>query len=444
MNEETLIEKFSESLVKGNGIFFIGSGISAPSGFPTWKSLLEPLVKDLNIEISDSDDLTEIAQFIVNEYTGNKGPLLSDLLSVFNSKKEINSYHEILVRTNIKKIWTTNFDMLLENAFRTYNIETEIKSNDSDFIRNNKKENIQIVKMHGCVNRNPKDIIFIQEDYEDFFSNKPAIANQLQSDLLSNSFLFIGYNFGDINLKNILIETRRLSNRITRPHFLIQKRESDKSRRQELWCNNLKRFGIETLIIEDYSELNKILNKIANKSKGKTIFVTGSHLKDSDEFVSKLGTELAKIDNITLLDGQSTGIGRICINNYSQSCLERNIDINNRIQLFPNPYAINKDFSNKIELLPVLKKWRNPIFQKSQIVIVFDGGIGTKAEIELAGQFNGFILPIPLKKDGLAFEILIDNKDKLDEIDSDYYTKAFEMKLTVQDVIKFINKILEQ
>lgn len=441
MNKENLIEKFSESLKKRTGVLFVGSGISAPSGFPTWKSLLQPLVKELNFDISDCDDLTEIAQFIVNEYSGNKGPLLSSLFTVFKSQKNPNKYHDILVRTNIKKIWTTNFDTLLEKAFNQFNIETEIKTNDNDFLKDSTNKQLQIVKIHGCVDRNPNDIIFVQEDYEDFFVKKPAIARQLQTDLLNNSFLFIGYNFGDSNLKNILIETRRLSNQITRPHFLIQLKDTNNVRKQELWCNNLKRFGIETVLIDNYSELYTILDKIAHKSKGRTIYVTGSHLTNSGSFAEQLGKELAKIDEVILLDGQSTGISRVCINNYSQTCLDNNVDIHDKMLLFPNPYAINKDFSNKTELLPVLKIWRNPIFRICQIVIIFDGGLGTEAELELAKQFDTFILPIPLRVDDLAHRTLVAHKS---QIDSDYYEKAYKIELEVIDVINYVRKILNE
>jgi hypothetical protein len=109
--------------------------------------------------------------------------------------------------------------------------------------------------------------------------------------------------------------------------------------------------------------------------------------------------------------------------------------------LFPNPYAINKDFSNKIELLPVLKKWRNPIFRNCQIILVFNGGLGTEAELELANQFNTFILPIPLSKDDLAHKTLVSNREK---IDSAYYEKAYKCELVVKDVIGYIEKILKE
>ena len=440
MDKETLISKFSESLVDNNGVFFIGSGISAPSGFPTWKELLEPLIKELNIKITNNDDLTEIAQYIVNKYTGNKGPLLSDIINAFKKDKKINEYHEIIIRTKLKKIWTTNFDLLLEKAFNNYNIDYIVKTNDNDFLKNNKTEQVQIIKMHGCIDKNPNDIVFTQEDYEDFFIQKPAIAGQLRTDLLNNSFLFIGYNFGDSNLKNILIETRRLSNKLTRPHFLIQLKDNDNIEKQKLWCNNLKRFGIESVLINDYSELETILNKIANKSKGNSIYITGSHLKEKVDFAKELGAKLAEMQDVKILDGQSTGVSRTCISNYSQTCLTNNFDIHNRLVLFPNPYAINKDFSNKKELIPTLKRWRNPIFRNCQLIIVFDGKLGTKAEIELAEQFRTFILPIPLENDDLAFKILQNNKDT---IDSDYYKKAIECELEVSDVINFIKKIFK-
>lgn len=439
MNKENLIERFSESLENGNGMIFVGSGISVPSGYPNWIELLNPLISNLKLTISNTDDLTEIAQFIVNDFSGNKGPLLHNIINIFKNKKFPNKYHDILVRTNIKKIWTTNYDELLEKSFNQFNTEIEVKTNDSDFIHNNSTRKLQIVKMHGCVNRNPNDIIITQEDYEDFFVNKPAISGQLQSDLLNNSFLFIGYNFGDSNIKNILVQTRRLSKQKTRPHFLIQKKDKSNSDKQELWCKNLKRFGIDTVLIKEYDDLLPILNKIAHKSKGKTIYITGSHENNSETFAEELGKELAIIENITLIDGQSTGISRTCINSYSQVCLKNNFDIHNRIRLFPNPYAINKDFSNDISLLQKLKNWRNPIFRSCQIVIVFDGGLGTKAELELAEQFDNYILPIPLKEGDLAHKTL--NKLK-DTIDNTYYEKANNINLKVEDVINYITKIL--
>lgn len=47
--------------------------------------------------------------------------------------------------------------------------------------------------------------------------------------------------------------------------------------------NYLKRLGISTLLIDSYDELEKILFTISQKSRGKTVYVTGSHEHGSPE-----------------------------------------------------------------------------------------------------------------------------------------------------------------
>ena len=85
LTKETLISKVSDALFENRGVIFIGSGISAPSTQVNWFDLLKPLAEDLKIELDDEhDDLPLIAQYIVNECTGNRGYLLNEISKVFN------------------------------------------------------------------------------------------------------------------------------------------------------------------------------------------------------------------------------------------------------------------------------------------------------------------------------------------------------------------------
>ena len=117
---------------------------------------------------------------------------------------------------------------------------------------------------------------------------------------------------------------------------------------------------------------------------GKSIFVTGSHI-DHPSLASEIGTLLAAEEDVVLLDGQSEGTGREASNTFGAECVRRHHDIASGTGYFPNPYAFNPSFSNDPTHLGTLKLWRGASLS-AQVVIVFDGGMGTKAEVKWPGR----------------------------------------------------------
>lgn len=154
---------------------------------------------------------------------------------------------------------------------------------------------------------------------------------------------------GDPDTHNILVEARRLSNNAPREHFMIQKREqsSDRQIRQQLWVNNLRRIGIECLLVNNYSDIQRILFEIARRSRGPSIYITGSHLMEEEsDFQIQVGQLLAEKTNSIVLDGQYTGASRQVISSFMEKILQRKEDAYARIKTYPNPYAANPKLSN--------------------------------------------------------------------------------------------------
>ncbi|WP_332965169.1 SIR2 family protein [Clostridioides difficile] len=401
MKKDIFVNRVSNALENDRGAVFVGSGISFSSTEVDWFKLLEPLVNELDITLDNkSDDLPMIAQYIVNNYSGNRGPLVNEISKTFNRKFKLNKYHKYLATTKLSTIWTTNYDMLLEDAF--YDFDTSVKVSDDSITRNRLEYDVEIIKMHGCISRSDwNEIVITQEDYDDFSINKPAISQRLSEDLINKSFLFIGYSYRDPNIRNIMINARRLSKKHTQQHYIILKKLKDSDSnitqddvvRQELWCNDLKRLGISTLFIDEYSELEELLREISQKSRGKTVYVTGSH-KESNMNARKLGTKLAKHKDITLLSGQSSGIGSEVVAAFTEECIKSKEDIINRMKIFPNPYSADEKYSDDITLIPDLKKCRTKMLNSTQVVVVFSGGIGTEAEIDVAIKQNCNIIPV--------------------------------------------------
>lgn len=61
--------------------------------------------------------------------------------------------------------------------------------------------------------------------------------------------------------------------------------------------------------------------------------MTGSH-KESNMNARKLGTKLAKHKDITLLSGQSSGIGSEVVAAFTEECIKSKEDIINRMKIF--------------------------------------------------------------------------------------------------------------
>src|SRR5215831_16573281 len=108
-----IIREFSGALLRRQGAYFLGSGISTGSGLPDWLGLIQEIARPLGITITEHDELPRIAQYCVNADNGNRGPLVGRLKRRFSTPaKRVNPYHAAISRTNLTTIWTTNFDTL--------------------------------------------------------------------------------------------------------------------------------------------------------------------------------------------------------------------------------------------------------------------------------------------------------------------------------------------
>lgn len=450
MDKEVLIKEFSTALQNSRGVFFVGAGISKPSGFKSWMELLKTMEKDINIKIDPNDDLTEIAQYIVNENMGNKGRLLKAIEENFavSDSSKINNYHKYLSQTNLSTIWTTNYDTMLEKSI---NQQVSVKRCDNDLLPSYRATTgIEIIKMHGCIESpSPENIVITKEDYEDYTVNHPLTIERLRNDLINKSFLFIGYSYRDPNIQNIMNEVRQLCKKKTTPHYIILEEERDErlKRLQDLWCKDLLRYGINAYVYKygEHVELEEILKEISIKSRGNTVYVTGSHY-DENPMVNILGEELAKIDEVILLSGHSDGVGKMVLQSFIEYGINNKMDIHNRLKMYPNPYANNEKWDNKDEYLEELKKFRADLIRRTQVVIMFDGGKGTNVEYQLALEFGSIIIPVITNKESGFIKDIINNSSIIDTIriyDNDYARKLEnEQETDVGDIITCVKRIM--
>ena len=94
------IREYTRALVEGYAAVFAGAGLSRASGFVNWKELIEPLARDIGLDIEKEHDLVAIAQYYKNERSGRAG-INQRILNEFTQNVEIND--NIKIRNFVHK-----------------------------------------------------------------------------------------------------------------------------------------------------------------------------------------------------------------------------------------------------------------------------------------------------------------------------------------------------
>ena len=122
------------------------------------------------------------------------------------------------VRKNISSIITTNYDCMLEDIFGFKPLI------GNDILLSNPYG--ALYKIHGSVEE-PDKIIITADDYQKFNQKYELIRAQLLSLFIHNPIIFIGYNIGDDNIKQILrtiftyVDTKSETAEKVRSQFLL-------------------------------------------------------------------------------------------------------------------------------------------------------------------------------------------------------------------------------
>jgi len=208
---------------EGDAAVFVGAGMSRPAGFVDWKGLLRECAKELNLDIDREHDLVAVAQYYLNHRGRDRSSLNQILRNEFDKPVTSTKNHEIIANLPITTIWTTNFDTLIEDALRKNRKSVDVKSRDKDIATHKKGRDTVLYKMHGDIAR-PDETVICKDDYEQYARNHPIFQNTLEADLLSKTFLFLGFSFSDPNLEYMLGHLRSLLEDSKREHYAVMRK----------------------------------------------------------------------------------------------------------------------------------------------------------------------------------------------------------------------------
>lgn len=377
VDESTFIDDFLKELRSNTAAVFVGAGLSRAAGYVDWPSLLASVAKGIGLDSSRESDLVSLAQYVVN-HRNSRQSLTQLLVDEFSDVSDPTENHRLLARLPIQTYWTTNYDKLIEAALADGRRQVDTKYTVAQLSQTKRGRDAVLYKMHGDV-EHASEAILTKDQYERYpFTHAPFIT-ALSGDLVSKTFLFLGFSFTDPNLDYILSRIRIRFDGNSPTHYCIMRRrtkdeeESDAAfkyaeRKQDHMVRDLQRFNIQTVFVDDFDQITAILHKLEARVRQKTVLISGSAIEFGDwgeaktsDFLYRLARELIN-RGLRINTGFGIGVGGPVVAGAVQQIYStKNRTIEDQLFLRPFPIGI----TNAADRESVFKRYRDELVRQA-------------------------------------------------------------------------------
>lgn len=173
--------------------FFVGAGVSALSGAPTWKALIDAICDELGCEKKgsySSEEYLQIPQMFYYSLGENKTDYFKFVKEQLpEAGLQSNEIHRQMLNLNPVSFITTNYDTLLEDtaiqhcqSFKVVSSDEKVPTIFGDRF---------ILKVHGDFEKN--NFVLKEEDYLNYSEDFKLIETLTKSIFSTNTVVFIGY-----------------------------------------------------------------------------------------------------------------------------------------------------------------------------------------------------------------------------------------------------------
>lgn len=414
---DAFLRTFPREVEEGNAAIFVGAGLSRPAGFVDWRMLLKSVAEELGLDIEKESNLVALAQYYCNERFGNRSDISRLLLEEFTRDAEVTPNHRILARLPIFTYWTTNYDQLIERALEEAGKKPDVKYTIGHLSLTLPRRDAIVYKMHGDIS-DPGKTILIKDDYEKYHLSGQAFITALTGDLISKTFLFLGFSFSDPNIDYVLSRIRASYAENMRTHYCFMKRLDDKdfpdpatlaykSRQQTLFIDDLRRFNIQTLLLDSYDQITEVLGRVERVYKSRSVLISGAAHEWGDwtserarRFIRGLGKTLVGKD-YRIVSGFGYGVGSSVISGALERIYAtRSSKTDDQLILRPFP----QDAVGELSWPDLLKRYRDDLTDYAGAAVFLFGNKlerdqvvlsdGVAQEFEIAREKGLALIPV--------------------------------------------------
>lgn len=189
----------------GKLMLFVGAGVSANLGLPSWDALIAHIAKELGYDpkiFSTYGTPLALAEFYKKK-KGGLGPLRSWMDREWHNKSitdiSKSDIHRLITQGNFSRIYTTNYDRWLEYAHDDFGVKYDKIASVADLVSVTDGRR-QIIKFHGDFDADDS-IVLDETSYFQRLDFDTPLDIKLRNDVLGSSVLFIGYSLNDLNIR---------------------------------------------------------------------------------------------------------------------------------------------------------------------------------------------------------------------------------------------------
>ncbi|WP_046226652.1 SIR2 family protein [Paenibacillus dauci] len=228
--------KVQDAAKQGNLAFFVGAGVSRLSSYPSWNELVyefdQKLKEQEQSESSVYDDTTfdsfqspptpiqiDEPSKSVPFYTSEQLLRIPEKMAAIDKEEykrivakvfdnpsiESNGIHSRIASFDPHYILTTNYDHLIEEAWRKRFNYINVISSDKHISSATSARNV--IKIHGGFERtkngfnfDPDQVVLKESDYFNYDKNFALIRNMTRTILATHVVVFVGYGLQDYNI----------------------------------------------------------------------------------------------------------------------------------------------------------------------------------------------------------------------------------------------------
>lgn len=393
LNKEQFLNQFTRQALDERISLFVGAGASANAGYPSWYNLFKPLAKELGTPLEESINYYRVAQYYSNKF--GQAELKKRINEIINKNDFYSPLINELIDIGFTNIWTTNFDNVLELNYSSRNILINKVFRDADLSNVELNKRINIYKMNGDIS-NPEGIVATQKDYEEYSESHRMMLMFLKRELISSTFLFIGYSFTDNLVMDCLSEITRYLGDAAPYHYTIMKNDNSNPYFNYFIDDLERRYHIRVLLVNEYTDIYFVLNELNQKIRSKKVFISGA-FRSFEQNIEEYSHNLSKSITTQLLSNDYrivNGIGR---------------HFGTHIIGYANEYLAKKGIKDKekyIIVRPFVGMGEKSLEDKKKLREEVIGGCGSA--IFVFGDYNQQ-LPNPNSGVQEEFEIAMDN-----------------------------------
>ncbi|CAG0957848.1 hypothetical protein ANRL3_00672 [Anaerolineae bacterium] len=289
-----------DACLKDECIAFIGSGLSAKAGLPTWRGFVEGLIKEavnaglmmpkdaeLQRTALQEGEINAVADNAVSAFSQQRETLLSYYRRASATEAPLPQAFESLREIPFAGVLTSNYDTLLDRTYTGTKCLRNLTPQDSETLLEllSAREKPFLLKLYGDLDR-PETLILAPTDYQNLVRSNAAFARFMEGLFFSRTMLFLGVSIE--GLADYLAAFAFPSG-VPRQHYALvgvwggswQARSSVLERRY-----NIK--VLPFLVTPEFSEVDSFLNELANKTRLHTGNIAPAYIPDIGLRVQKI------------------------------------------------------------------------------------------------------------------------------------------------------------